>query len=128
METQGRLKRIPVDGAPEAVMMQGGSILFRHYTISLHAIDRFVERCDRPAADILPMLHNAVLACLERAKRAGIKRVIRVAQERGGYVLFYETCYFVVVPDPKTGSHVVTTVMTPRYMGKGYSSIRGNHE
>lgn len=116
----GRLKRLHVDGAPEAVMLKGGAILFRHYTISLHAIDRFVERCDRRAEDILPLLHNAVLACVHRAKRAGIKRVIRVAGERGGYVLFCENCYFVVVPDAKTGSHVVTTVLTPRYMGKGY--------
>lgn len=117
---QGRLKRIHVDGAPDAVMLQGGSILFKHYTISLHAIDRFVERCDRPAEDILPMLNNAVLACVERARRAGVKRVIRVAEERGGYVLFCQDCYFVIVPDDKVGSHVVTTVMTPRYMGKGY--------
>jgi hypothetical protein len=83
-------------------------------------IDRFVERCDRPAEDILPLLHNAVLACVHRARRAGVKRVIRVAEERGGYVLFCETCYFVIVPDARTGSHVVTTVMTPRYMGRGY--------
>lgn len=117
---QGRLKRIHVDGAPDAVMLQGGSILFKHYTVSLHAIDRFVERCDRPAEDILPMLNNAVLACVERARRAGVKRVIRVAEERGGYVLFHQDCYFVIVPDDKVGSHVVTTVMTPRYMGKAY--------
>lgn len=120
MTEVGRLKRISVENAPEAVMLQGGAILFKHYTISLHAIDRFVERCDRPAEDILPMLNDAVLACIDRARRAGVKRVIRVAEERGGYVLFNHDCYFVIVPDDRVGSHVVTTVMTPRYMGKWY--------
>lgn len=109
-------------------MLQGGSMIFRHYTISLHAIDRFVERSDRPAEDILPLLHNAVLACVHRAKRAGIKRVIRVAEERGGYVLFCENCYFIVVPDGKNGSHTVTTMMTPRYMRNGHRANRGNNE
>lgn len=113
----GRLRRIVADGVPEAVLMPGGSIQFRHYTISLHAIDRFVERYGKPADHMVPMLHNAFLADENRAKVKGIKRVIRVAESRGGYVLISGCCYFIVLPDPVTGRHVVTTVMTPRYMG-----------
>lgn len=113
----GRLRRIVADGLPEAVMMPGGSIQFRHYTISLHAIDRFVERYEKPADEMIPMLHSAFLADEKRAKVKGIKRVIRVAESRGGYVLMSGCCYFIVLPDPDSGRHVVTTVMTPRYMG-----------
>lgn len=116
MEMHERLKRLDIEGLPEAVMTKGGSIIFRHYMISQHAIDRFVERCDLPAADVVPMLHGAVLACMTRSKSVGIRRVIRVAESRGGYVLLNGYCYFVIVPDGKHGMHVVTTVMTPKYM------------
>ncbi len=97
-------------------MMPGGSIHFRHYTVSLHAIDRFVERCNRPAGEILPLLHKAYVAYEHRARRSGIRRVIRVAEQRGGYVLSCQQCYFIVVPDTKTDRHVVTTVLSPPSM------------
>lgn len=113
---QGVLKRIEISGLPEAVMLRSGAIRFRHYQISVHALDRFAERLDRPVEDILPMLNDAVLAVHGRAKAPGIRRVIRVAEQRGGYVLYNRPAFFVVVPDPKVGLHVVSTVMTPRYM------------
>lgn len=118
MEAQEQLKRWNIDGLPEAVMLRGGAIRFRHYLISVHAIDRFVERSDLSARDIVPMLDSAYLACASRSRSAGARRVIRTAESRGGYVLLSGFCYFIVVPDAKTGLHVVSTVMTPRYMGR----------
>lgn len=97
-------------------MMPGGGIWFRHYTITVHAIDRFVERCELPAGEIIPALNSAVLAQVERARKPGIRRVIRSAEERGGYVLFNGKCYFIITPDRETGRHIVATVMSPRYM------------
>lgn len=111
-----QLKRIEIDGLPEAVMLRKGGIRFRHYYISVHAMDRFVERCDKPATEILVALHDAVLACHERARSAGARRVIRVAEERGGYVLFSGKAYFIMKVDDVTGVHVVSTVMTPASM------------
>lgn len=111
-----QLKRIEIDGLPEAVMLRKGGIRFRHYYISVHAMDRFVERCDKPATEILVALHDAVLACHERARSAGARRVIRVTEERGGYVLFSGKAYFIMKVDDVTGVHVVSTVMTPASM------------
>ena len=112
------LKRIVVEGLPEAVMLRKGGIRFRHYYISVHAIDRFVERCDRPASEILVALNDAVLACYERARSAGARRVIRIADQRGGYVLFSGKVYFIMKVDEATGVHVVSTVMTPLVMSR----------
>ncbi|MND16974.1 hypothetical protein D3C76_469000 [compost metagenome] len=112
------LKRIEAEGLPEAVMLRKGGIRFRHYYISVHAMDRFVERCDRPAYEILPVLHEAVLACYERSRHAGARRVIKAAEDRGGYVLFNGRAYFIMKVDEVTGVHVVSTVMTPASMSR----------
>lgn len=113
-----QLKRIETEGLPEAVMLRKGGIRFRHYYISVHAMDRFVERCDRPAYEILPVPHEAVLACHERSRHAGARRVIKAADERGGYVLFNGKAYFIMKVDETTGVHVVSTVMTPASMSR----------
>lgn len=116
MERDNQLKRITHQYLPEAVILRTGAIRFRHYLISIHALDRFTERCDRPATDIIQLLHDAVLACVERSNRPAIRRVIRVAESRGGYVLMNKLCYFIISPDAENGLHVVSTVMTPRQM------------
>lgn len=113
-----QLKRIDIEGLPEAVMLRKGGIRFRHYYISVHAMDRFVERCDRPASEILVALNDVVLACHDRARSAGARRVIRTVDERGGYVLFSGKVYFILKVDEKSGIHVVSTVMTPATMSK----------
>lgn len=113
-----QFKRIDIEGLPEAVMLRKGGIRFRHYYISVHAMDRFVERCERPAYEILVALHDAVLACHDRARSAGARRIIRVAEERGGYVLFSGKVYFIMKVDEVTGVHVVSTVMTPASMSR----------
>lgn len=116
MITPGLLKRISLDGLPDAVALANGAIRFRHYHISVHALDRFVERYGSPADAIVTLLHDAVVAYEHRAKTPGIRRVIRVAEARGGYVLLSGSCFFVVVPDKELNLHVVATVMTPKYM------------
>ncbi|WNL63596.1 hypothetical protein ST4_038 [Aeromonas phage ST4] len=113
-----QFKRIDIEGLPQAVMLRKGGIRFRHYYVSVHAMDRFVERCGRPASEILASLHDAVLACYERAKSPGARRVIRTADERGGYVLFSGKVYFIMKVDQETGIHVVSTVMTPATMAR----------
>lgn len=113
-----QFKRINIEGLPQAVMLRKGGIRFRHYYVSVHAMDRFVERCGRPASEILVALHDAVLACYERAKSPGARRVIRTADERGGYVLFSGKVYFIMKVDQETGIHVVSTVMTPATMAR----------
>lgn len=72
----------------------------------------------RSASEILVALHDAVLACQDRARSAGARRVIRTADERGGYVLFSGKVYFILKVDEKSGIHVVSTVMTPATMSK----------
>lgn len=112
MITPGQLRRITLDGLPEAVMLKRGAILFRHYEISVHALDRFTQRCDLPAFDILSMLHDAVVAFPNNIKHIGVRRVVEKHESRGGYVLANGECYFIVMPDAERGQHVVTTVMT----------------
>ena len=115
MESQ--LQRIEHQDLPTAVILRTGAIRFRHYLITIHALDRFVQRCELGAHEIIPTLHYSVLACLERCRNIAIRRVIRKAEQRGGYVLLNKSCYFIVSPDKESGLHVVATVMTPKVMG-----------
>lgn len=111
-----QLKRIELEYMPEAVVLRSGAMRFRHYLISLHAIDRFVERCEKPAKEIIRMLHEAVLADSRKAKQS-IRRVINNVENDGGYVLYNSPAFFIVKQDDEAGYHVVSTVITPdRYI------------
>lgn len=112
MADHTQLKRIELEYMPEAVVLRSGAMRFRHYLISLHAIDRFVERCEKPAKEIIRMLHEAVLADSRKARPA-IQRVISNVEDSGGYVLFNRPAFFIIKQDEKDGFHVVSTVITP---------------
>lgn len=112
MANHTQFQRIEFEYLPEAVVLKKGSILFRHYMISLHAVDRFVERCGKPAKEIVRMLHEAVLAD-SRKSRPSIRRVINNVENEGGYVLFNRPAFFIIKPDDSVGYHVVSTVITP---------------
>lgn len=116
MLDKGKLRRVDVDGMPEAAMTNAGNIIWRHYLISAHAIDRFVERCERPAEEFIPMLSSAFLACPSRARSARIRKRIVAAEARKGYVLLNGQCYFIVVPNEKGDQHIVKTVLSPKYI------------
>ncbi|MGL4458396.1 MAG: hypothetical protein ACRCUB_08365 [Plesiomonas shigelloides] len=112
MADETQLRRIELDFLPEAVVLKSGAIRFRHYLITKHAIDRFVERCEKPSVDIIPMLHDAVLAEIHRAKLS-IRRVLRNVDRHGGYVLYNSPAFFIVKQDEECGYHVISTVITP---------------
>ena len=111
MAKSTQLKRIHFDGLPEAVVLSCGDLRFRHYLITNHAMDRFSQRYNRPAEDIVPTIHGAVFLDEQSCQRPKVRRLVRKAEERGGYVLRHNYCFFVVKPDEFTGVHIVRTVV-----------------
>ena len=112
MGNPSQLKRIHFDGLPEAVVLSCGDLRFRHYQITQHAMDRFAQRYNRPAEDIVPALHAAGFVDEQNARLPKIRRLVQNAGQRGGYVLGHRYAFFVVKPDDKTGLHIVRTVVT----------------
>ena len=110
------LKRINFDGLPETIVMPQGQIRFRHYHITLHAIDRFAERCDRPAHEIIMSLNDACVAYADTERRPASRRMITKNMEQGCYVLKNGNTYFIVGHDKDNVNHVVKTVMTAAVM------------
>lgn len=117
-----RLKRCNFEGLPDAVMLEKGQIRFKHYHITLHAIDRFVERTGRPADEIVVAIANAHLASFDRARTVGSRRIIKKTEEEGGYVLLDGGTYFIVIPSATSGHHAVKTVLTNKMLRHQYYS------
>lgn len=107
----GRLKRYCNPDLPDAIMMPGGQIHFRHYHITVHALDRFAQRSGMTTDKIVPCLAGAFLADKARANYQ-VRRFIEKTEERGGYVLMNRGIYFAVQPDPVEKSHAVKTVFS----------------
>lgn len=106
-------KSVSVNVLVEPELTKKGGIRYRHYYLSAHALDRFIERCKRPLMEAVGMLANASLACTTRSRSFVAQRVINGAEETGGYALFNKGVYFIVKVDECTGVHVVLTVITP---------------
>jgi hypothetical protein len=106
------IQRFKYDELPDAVLLNNGSIWFKHYVISSHAICRFIERTGLPIESIVPSLASGVIAILSEQKKMRIYQMIREAEEKGCYVLVFGYCYFVICINPKGNYHVVKTVIT----------------
>ena len=113
------------DDIPEAIILETGAIRFRHYLISVHAIDRFMQRTNGGLTDLMEALHDSVLALPERSRHYGIQRAFERNDSAGGYTLKYKSVFFFIQIDPDRGYHVVATIMTKWNMTRGYNQKRG---
>ncbi len=112
------------DDIPEAIILETGAIRFRHYLISIHAIDRFMQRTDGDLFGMIETLHDAVLAIRERSNHYALRRAFERNDEAGGYTLKNKNVFFFVQIDAERGYHVIATVMTTRTMTRSYYQKR----
>lgn len=88
-------------------------IIYRHYRITQHAIQRFTERVRGTVDDIFPALDRAVIADARQATDHRVQDQIKRAERQGGYCLLdpeTDTYFFIALGAGKY--HAVRTVMT----------------
>lgn len=95
--------------------INSNGVLYRHYIISQHALERFQQRAEMTLDNLFVALDRAVIADASRAKDHRIQQQIRKS-EKVGYALFDpETdIYFFLAVGPRY--HTVCTVMTKELM------------
>lgn len=103
---------------PSGVLTKVNSdgVVYRHYIITQHALERFQERSGLSLDYMLVTLDRAVLAEASRAKDHRIQNQIRKSERIGGYALLdpETNVYFFLVVGPKF--HTICTVMTKEVM------------
>lgn len=102
-------------GGYVAVMNYEG-VRYKHYKISQHALERFIQRARMTLDNIFVALDRAVLADANRARDHRIQQQIRKSERSGGYCMFDpETqIYFFLAISKKC--HVICTIMTRETM------------
>lgn len=88
------------------------SIYYRHYRITRHAAERYLERIGGDVGNMLLDLNGAVLfeSCRKRTPHKLRVSVIRCEQE-GGYALINGKAIFLVKPDNRRHTIVTTLRM-----------------
>lgn len=88
-------------------------VVYRHYRITKHAIQRFTERVRASVDDIFPALDRAVIADANQAKDHRVQDQIRRSERQGGYCLLdpeTNTYFFIALGAGKY--HAIRTIMT----------------
>jgi hypothetical protein len=95
----------------EAIMKMDG-VNYKHYTITQHAIERFMQRVGMTLDNIFIALDRAVMADQRRARDHRIQQQIRKSEQNGGYCMFdpETNVYFFLAVGPKR--HTICTIMT----------------
>ena len=96
--------------------MMTDCIFYRHYRITKHAAERYIERVTSAIDELFVSLDRAVLAERNQQKDVRVMEQIRRAEDKGGYVLVDpETrSYFFIAMEGR--AHSICTVMTLEMM------------
>ncbi|ECZ5235259.1 hypothetical protein AH156_19905 [Salmonella enterica subsp. enterica serovar Enteritidis] len=100
---------------PSGIMakLSDDGIVYRHYRITKHAIQRFMERVRATLDDIFPALDRAVIADARQAKDHRVQDQIKRAERQGGYCLLdpeTNVYFFIALGHGKL--HAISTIMT----------------
>ncbi|EJB5612749.1 hypothetical protein [Klebsiella michiganensis] len=91
-------------------MIASGCIRYRHYLITVHALDRYIERIGGDAGDMITDIDNAWLF---DPNQSGQHRrncaSAAIAERTGGYALSNNRVMFIVIPEEH---HVIVTTLS----------------
>lgn len=93
------------------IMTASGCVQFRHYIVTVHAIERYIERIGGDVGNLILDLKNAWVF---DASKKGIPRSLCASVARcereGGYGLRHEKVIFLIKPN--THQHVIVTTLS----------------
>lgn len=102
------------DYATELKMGSSGHAYYRHYLITGHAIDRYIERIGGDLRNMIADLDNAWLFDTTSKKLTRRMCVLIARHERkGGWALTNGKAIFII--RPKTHQHVIVTTLRMIY-------------
>lgn len=93
--------------------MTNEGVIYRHYLITKHAIERYIERVRNTVDELFVSIDRSVIADAQQAKDHRVQQQIRRSESDGGYALLdpeTNTYYFLAIG--KGRFHVICTVMT----------------
>lgn len=100
-----------IDYDAELKMELSGAVYHRHYRITLHAIDRYIERI---GGDLGNMIADLDSCWLFNPDQKGLKRKMCASAARcereGGYALFNGRVMFLV--KPASHQHIILTTLS----------------
>lgn len=99
---------------PEPKMIMSGCIRHRHYLITVHALERYIERIGGDAGSMISDIDNAWLFDFNQNGQPRKNCVSAASAERaGGYALSTDRAMFIVIPQEQ---HTIVTTLS---MGTG---------
>ncbi|EAA5548728.1 hypothetical protein ZK99_002077 [Salmonella enterica subsp. enterica] len=93
------------------IMTASGCVQFRHYMVTVHAIERYIERIGGDVGNLILDLKNAWVfdASKKNLPRPLCATVARCERE-GGYGLCHDKAIFLVKPGKR--QHVIVTTLS----------------
>ncbi|EBS2694624.1 hypothetical protein ZQ65_13875 [Salmonella enterica subsp. enterica serovar Newport] len=98
----------------EPVMNQSDSVYYRHYRITAHAIDRYIERIGGDIGDLISDLDSCWVFDVDRkGMNRNLCAAVAKRERKGGYALCNDRVMFLIQP----GRHYA--VLTTLAMNQG---------
>lgn len=95
---------------PEPKMIASGCIRHRHYLITVHALERYIERIGGDAGDMIADIDSAWLFDFNQNGQSRANCVSAASAERaGGYALSNGRAMFIVIPQEQ---HAIVTTLS----------------
>lgn len=99
-----------INRLPEPKMIASGCIRHRHYLITVHALERYIERIGGDAGDMIADIDSAWLFDFNQSGQPRRCCVSAAAAERaGGYALSDGRSMFIVIPEEQ---HAIVTTLS----------------
>lgn len=100
-----------INRSAEPKMIASGRIRYRHYLITVHALERYIERIGGDAGDMITEIENSWLFDFNQRGHSRSYCASAIAADRaGGYALSSGRAMFIVFP--KEQHAIVTTLST----------------
>lgn len=98
-----------INPLPEPKMMVSGCIRHRHYLITVHALERYIERIGGDAGDMIAEIDRSWLFDFNpRHHPRRCRASAATADRAGGYALSSGRAIFIVLPQEQ--HNIVTTI------------------
>lgn len=103
-----------MDCATELKIVSSGDVYYRHYRITSHAIDRYIERIGGDLGNMIADLDNAWL--FDTTSKRLARRIcacIARHERKGGWALTNGKAIFII--SPRSHQHVIVTTLRMIY-------------
>lgn len=92
------------------IMTASGCVQFRHYMVTVHAIERYIERIGGDVGNLILDLKNALFDVSKKGIPRSLYASVARCEREGGYGLRHDKAIFLI--KPKARQHVIVTTLS----------------